>query len=165
MSNKQRISTISSMNKAMKKWFDKKSLAINACDAKEASKCGSIHRIGIILSYYNKWLKLKQKDKLKYGMYEFIHSGIQLYPFRVKTKSESKDDTPRFTYSSLKLLEDYHHILYDHDGEDDLESISDYLLHEYLSNTICKPRQCQKLKRNNRDRWSLSMNNAKRIKV
>ena len=168
----------------MTKWFDKKSTTKTSEYNSDISKCGAVNRIGIILSYYNKWLKFSKKDKLKTGMYEYIHKGVKATPSKKdkksnnnnNTKKKSKDksldpqpslsnDTsnPNFNYSSVKLLDDYHHILYDYDNLNDLESIYDYLTSKYLSSTLCKPQKCKILQRNNRDRWSCSMNNFKRI--
>eukprot|EP01084_Bolivina_argentea_P079556 144300_1 len=146
------------------KWFDKKSaIGCAECDGKtEVSQCASIQRIGCVLSYYEAWLKLKKKDQ-KYGMYEFIHSGLKATKEDID-KKKPKDES-RFHYSSVKLLDDYHHILYDHDDDEcgGLEAVYSYLLKAFLSSEVCKARNCKMLSRNHCNRWSLSVDNSKRI--
>eukprot|EP01084_Bolivina_argentea_P036383 67327_1 len=95
-----------------KKYFDKKATKITECGSNNISKCGSINRIGIILSYYNKWLKVSKKDKLKCGMFEYIHSGQKIIKLKKQnSKNLDSDARPKlannnsnnFNYSSVKL--------------------------------------------------------------
>eukprot|EP01084_Bolivina_argentea_P171425 296991_1 len=97
----------------------------NNCNSVE--KCSHINRILFVLEYYDSWCK--EIGKIDINLYEIINNKLE-------------------NYGNKHLINDFNHILKTHQTDDEFEFIDKTI----NQNNHCKIKQCNKLKRNERDR-------------
>ena len=101
-------------------------------------KCLALHRIAFIMRVYRKWIKLKDKQKVKKfeGMYGFIN--VFLNEFETKNKENG--------YSNIGVLNDFHHLLEEHS----IDFILSFIRTKMMTNFAVK--ECVIFKRHFRDK-------------
>eukprot|EP01084_Bolivina_argentea_P132305 233481_1 len=104
-------------------WFSKRSYKSNCNDHNDIEKCTATNRIGIILQFYDRSLheiniEMKHDDNSKTSHTSMYNLLYDLLP----------------NYSTVKLVNDYHHILFNHTQSSlQFESFYKYLRDNYIS--------------------------------
>ena len=123
-------------------WFSKSSIKSKCKSTIDIEKCSCINRIGIVLQFYQRSLyendkqngKLKNMTSKKHSMYNLLY---ELLP----------------NYSTVKLLNDYHHIMYNHTvSNGDFEIFYNYICTKYVQSQLCSIKTCKSFHRNYRNR-------------
>eukprot|EP01084_Bolivina_argentea_P218248 370388_1 len=110
--------------------------------------CDSLQRISTVMKFYNKANFVAQKEEVQNSSAEFTEK-LEIYEY-------INDKFCNGQYSFIKLLDDFHHLLFEHDNQ--FENIYNHFVGKTVLTEPCDRKSCVVLSRNHRDRFQCSSN-------